>query len=312
MSDGVYRFRYLRTEILMLTRRTMTAATVMTIAGAGTAMAQTTSAEIKVPWTAQGDVKVAAGKMHWASVGSGEPLVLLPKLGGWIADWRHVAAILAQQYRVIVIDNPGHGGSTLVGPAPYWLSLPESAAMLMATLDELGIGRCTLGGNSLGGCIATVSAALWPEKFSKLILLSVALGGVRTRAELEEGDKLSARNYDAEGRPLPRPFAEVAKSFGITDPAINDEQNQSRAKAGVWVRPSERGVGHAGITDYLPRITASTLLMYGALGGYKQFEAVGLAAIPKVKSVHIPNASSFAHQDQPQTTARLMLEFLAA
>jgi pimeloyl-ACP methyl ester carboxylesterase len=296
----------------MLTRRTMTTASLMTVAASLAQSRTANAADIKVPWTSQGDVKVGAGQMHWASVGSGEPIVLLPKLGGWIADWRHVAPILAQKYRVIVIDNPGHGGSTLNGPPPYWLNVPESAAMLMSTLDELGVGKCALGGNSLGGCIATVTAALWPEKFSKLILLSVALSDVRTRAQLEEGDKASALNYDSQDRPLPRPFADVAKSFGITDPAIHEEQNQSRAKAGAWVRASERGVGHAGIADYLPRITAPTLLMYGKLGGYKQFEPVGLSKVPKVKSVHIANASSFAHQDQPIETARLMLEFLAS
>lgn len=299
----------------MLTRRVATAATIFSAIAATQAIAQKAKAdpaEIKVPWTSRGDVKVAAGKMHWASIGEGEPLVFMPKLGGWIADWRHVAPILAKKYRVIVIDNPGHGGSAMNGTPPYWISVPESAAMLMATLDELGIQRCMLGGNSLGGCIATVAAGLWPDKFSKLILLSVALGGVRTRAELEAGDKTGARNYGPKDKPLPRPFEETAKSFGIKDPTINDEMNLSRAQAGAWVRPSERGVGHAGIADYLPKITASTLLMYGELGGYKQFEAVGLAKTPKVKSVHIPNASSFAHQDQPEATAKLILEFLAS
>ena len=296
----------------MLTRRAMTMASLMSLMGTIAKSPAAKAADIKVPWTSQGDVRVAAGQIHWASVGSGEPIVLLPKLGGWIADWRHVAQILAPKYRVIVIDNPGHGESTLHGPAPYWLQLPESAAMLMAALDDIGIGRCVIGGNSLGGCIATVAAALWPDKFSRLILLSVALGGSRTRAELEDGDKLSARNYDAQGRPIARPFEYNAKTFGIKDPAINDEMNASRANAGVWVRSSERGVGHAGIIDYLPRITASTLLMYGKLGGYKQFEAVGLAKIPNVKSVHIPDASSFAHQDQPTATAKLIMEFMAS
>jgi pimeloyl-ACP methyl ester carboxylesterase len=293
----------------MITRRIFTTSA-LAASAISTAHAQTNA--IAVPWTAQGTVKVAAGQMNWASMGEGEPIVFMPKLGGWIADWRHVAPRLAKTHRVILIDNPGHGDSMMVGPPPYWLTLPESAAMLMATLDALGIQKCVLGGNSLGGCIATVTAALWPNAVSKLILLSVALGTSASRAQLEEQDKRGAANYDAQGRPLPRPFEEVSKTFGIRDRSINDEQNASRAKAGVWVRPSERGVGHAGIIDYLPRITASTLLMYGKLGGYKQFEEVGLSKIPNVKSVHIPEASSFAHQDQPQATAKLMADFLAA
>jgi pimeloyl-ACP methyl ester carboxylesterase len=270
------------------------------------------AADIAGPWTSRGDVVVSAGKMHWASLGQGEPLVLMPKLGGWIADWRHVAPIFARTYRVIAVDPPGHGGSVMNGPPPYIQSLPESASMLMAALDALGVSRCAMMGNSLGGCIEVVAAALWPEKCTKLVLQSVALGEARTRAELEAGDKQNAADYDTEGRPLPRPFAEVAKRFGISDPAIAEEQNQSRAQAGLWVRPSERGVGRAGLTGYLPRITAPTLLMYGERGGYKQFEAAGKAGLKNVRSVVVPGGSSFAHQDQPEATAKLAMDFLAA
>jgi pimeloyl-ACP methyl ester carboxylesterase len=264
-----------------------------------------------------GHVDVTAGKMHWVSVGPGEsapsahePLVLLPKLGGWAEDWDAVAAHLARERRVIIIDNPGHGGSKMNGPPPYWISVPESAAMVMATIDALGLSKCAIGGCSLGGCIATVAAALWPDTFSKLILLSVALGGARTRAELEAQDKEAAANYDANWNPLPRPLEYTQKTFGVKDKAINDAQNRSRAVAGPWVRASERGVGHAGIADYLPRITAPTLLLYGEHGNYKQFEQVGLSKIPNARSFHVPGASAFTHQDQPAATARVIGEFL--
>lgn len=294
-----------------LTRREIALGGAMAFAATSSGMAAESSKDLNSLWTEQGDVKVVGGKMHWASVGTGEPVVLMPKLGGWIADWRHVAAILSKKYRVIVIDNPGHGGSVMNGPPPYWVSVPESAAMLMATLDELGINQCILGGNSLGGCISSVAAALWPQKFSKLILLSVALGNALSRAEMEAQDPRSAASFDRDGRPLPRTIADVVKQFGITDQNMVDEMNASRAAAGLWIRPSERGVGHAGIVDYLPRITASTFLMYGEKGGYKQFEAPGLAKIPKVRSFHVPKASSFTHQDEPQATAQAILEFLS-
>ncbi|MDX2222429.1 MAG: alpha/beta hydrolase [Rhodospirillaceae bacterium] len=264
------------------------------------------------PWTEQGDVKVAGGVMHWASVGSGPPLVLMPKLGGWIADWRHVAPALAKSYRVIAIDNPGHGGSAMNGPPPFLVTLPESAAMVLATLDELGVQKFRAIGNSLGGCILAVAAALFPDRFEKLVLLSVALGGVTARdALLKNFQERVGKVFDAEGRPLPRPFEESKKAFGFTDQSVHDEQNASRAKAGVWVAPSERGVGNAGVKNYLPRITAPTLLIYGARGGYKEFEAVGKAGLKSVSSVHIPDAGSFTHQDNPAATADVALKFLA-
>ncbi len=293
-----------------LTRRTVIGSTV---AITTTAAAQTTPMDTKGPWTDQGDVQVAGGNMHWQSLGAGEPLILMPKLGGWAADWRHIAPTLATKFKVIAIDNPGHGGSTMNGPPPFWVSLPESAAMVMATLDALEIQKCSAIGNSLGGCTLTVAAALFPDMFRKLVLLSVALGKASSRAATEEAAKKQLGvNFDAAGMPIVRKFEDVQKRFGFTDRAVHEEQNASRAKAGAWVAPSERGVGHAGVVNYLPRITADTLLIYGERGGYKEFEAPGKAGLKKVRSVHIPNAGSFTHQDNPTETAKVVLEFLTA
>src|SRR5262249_19564914 len=43
--------------------------------------------------------------------------------------------------------------------------------LLMAVLDKLGVERCVLGGNSLGGAIAWRTALLHPSRVEKLILV---------------------------------------------------------------------------------------------------------------------------------------------
>ncbi|MBM3516082.1 MAG: alpha/beta hydrolase [Alphaproteobacteria bacterium] len=294
-----------------LTRRDLTTSALITTMAASATQAQVPALNIAGPWTERGEVQVAAGKMAWKAMGSGEPLIMMPKLGGWAADWRHIAPTLATKFRVIAIDNPGHGDSVMNGPPPFLVSLRESAAMVMATLDALNIQTCSAIGNSLGGCILTVAAGLYPDAFRKLILLSVALGGAATLEALEEGRKKAIGvNYDAQGLPIIRSFENAQERFGIADRAVHDEQNASRAKGGAWVAPSERGVGRAGVVNYLPMIKADTLLIYGERGGYKQFEKPGKAGLKKVRSVHIPNAGSFTHQDNPTETARVALEFL--
>lgn len=72
--------------------------------------------------------------------GEGPPLVLLPKLGGWIADWHKVAPLIAPGRKIIAIDPPGHGGSRMNGRAPEIMTVPESAAMILAVLDMLELG----------------------------------------------------------------------------------------------------------------------------------------------------------------------------
>ena len=99
------------------------------------------------PWTGEGYVQRGGVRIHYATAGNGPPLVLLHKLGGWLSDWRHVAPAMAAKYRVIAMDMPGHGESTVQGPVPYLQTLPESAALILAALDELNVTRFDLIGN---------------------------------------------------------------------------------------------------------------------------------------------------------------------
>jgi pimeloyl-ACP methyl ester carboxylesterase len=261
------------------------------------------------PWTEEGIIQRPGLQIHYTSVGSGPPLVLLHKLGGWIADWRHVAPEVAKHYRVIAIDSPGHGNSRVEGKPPYLLSLKESAATILTVLDELGIDKFAAVGNSLGGCIAVCLAALWPERVTHLGLLSVALYPVIPRAELDALEPPGT--WGPNDEPRTRPWEDLKKRFGIVDKSTYDEQVAGRAKAGPWVRPAQRGVANAGVIDYLARVQAPTLLMYGVNPNqYHEYEKPGLAVMKRGRSVHIPNAGAFAQQDNPRETEKIILDFI--
>jgi pimeloyl-ACP methyl ester carboxylesterase len=85
--------------------------------------------------------------------GSGEPLVLIHPLGGELVVWEPVLDRLAAERDAIAVDMPGFGGSPPLadGTAPTPQALASSLA---AFLDELGIERAHLAGNSLGGWVA--------------------------------------------------------------------------------------------------------------------------------------------------------------
>ncbi len=299
---------------MTLTRRTLLAAaagaTAALSAGAGSAAVGPVHDPMGGEWEAEGAVERGGGRIHYFERGTGEPLVLLSKLGGWAADWRGVAPLLAAQRRVIAIDPPGHGGSTMFGPAPYVQTVAESAAMVRAALQELQIERFSLVGNSLGGCIGVLLASLWPETVQNLVLLSVSLADRQTREWLRTQDVAMRKiNYNEDDSPLMRTAAQVAR-FGSSDPAVIEENNRSRAIAGRWVRASERGVALAGIADYLPAIRARTLLIYGQRGNYREFQAAGEARIRSVRTQIIADAGAFTHQERPVETAEAINRFL--
>lgn len=265
------------------------------------------------PWTSTGDVIRGGGRIHYATLGadsSHPPLVLLPKLGGWLADWRRAAPYLAAGRRVIAIDPPGHGGSRMLGPPPFAQTLPESAAMILAALDEIGVPRFALAGNSLGGDIGIVMAALYPQRIEKLALVSVSLvGGIDRAALAAQEAAMPPGLFTKDWRPLPRK-GDHAHDFGTLDPSVIAEQEESRAVCDRWVRPSERGVALGDVASYLPHIQAPTLLVYADRGHYTKFEAVGRAAIPNVQVAHVAGAGSFVHQEKPAETAAVLNAFL--
>lgn len=266
------------------------------------------------PWTDGGHVARAGGRLAWRALGpkDGEPVVLLHKLGGWVADWRGVASLLGPSRRVIAFDLPGHGESAMNGPPPYVQTVAETATMLMAALDELGIARATFAGNSLGGIVATEIAALWPQRVEKLVLASVSLFPGYDRAKLAELEaKRDPKVYSPDWRPLPRSQG-GAGDFATQAPEVEAEQDASRARADRWIRPSERGVGLFNTQAALARTIAPLLFVYGDRGHYVKYVQTGRDLRGDARIVQLAGAGSFVHQERPAEVAAAMRSFLEA
>ncbi len=271
----------------------------------------------KGPWTTSGTVARAGGGLRYVGLGhkasDRPPVVLLHKLGGWSADWRFVAPLLAADRQVIAFDLPGHGDSQWLGPPPYLQSLGETAALLVGAFIELGLGPVDLVGTSLGGCVSAPLAAFWPERVRKLALISTALGGPRTLAEIAERiDKVQVGMFDAAGHPAPIKIEDSVRIFGLVHPEqIAVEGNASRRRAGRWIQPSERGVAAADVIGALPRIAAPTLLVYGDRDpAYVRFRAAAEAALKDGRTEVIPQSGAFTLQDNPVATAEVLRRFL--
>ena len=85
--------------------------------------------------------------------GSGPPLVLLHGVGHRRQAWSAVLGRLTPHRDVIVVDLPGHGESPPLTPAGRPV-LDAMLAEVTGLLDELGLDRPHVAGNSLGGRLA--------------------------------------------------------------------------------------------------------------------------------------------------------------
>lgn len=89
-----------------------------------------------------------------------------------LESWDAWAADLRQDYRIVRYDLLGHG---LSGPDPQQRYSPdERVAFHHLLMQQLGIKRATLVGNSFGGLLAWRYAVAHPEAVERLILVDPA------------------------------------------------------------------------------------------------------------------------------------------
>jgi pimeloyl-ACP methyl ester carboxylesterase len=95
--------------------------------------------------------------------------VLMHGLGGTHLNWVQAAPGLAGLGRVLALDLSGFGGTPRAGRGS---GLMDQRRLVSAFARELGSGRVILVGNSMGGAVAMLAAAVEPEAAAGLILTS--------------------------------------------------------------------------------------------------------------------------------------------
>jgi pimeloyl-ACP methyl ester carboxylesterase len=108
-------------------------------------------------------------RVAYRDAGEGEALLLIHGMAGSSATWRAVMPQLAKKYRVVAPDLIGHGES---GKPRGDYSLGAFAVWLRDFLDELGIARVTVIGQSLGGGVAMQFIYQHPDYCERLVLIS--------------------------------------------------------------------------------------------------------------------------------------------
>jgi pimeloyl-ACP methyl ester carboxylesterase len=117
--------------------------------------------------------------LRYAIGGSGPRLVLVHGLGGTIENWRAIAPALAQRYRVLVPDLPGHGHSAAL---PEARDIDALAQAVIAIHETEGLAPAAWVGHSLGGLVALRAAVVRPRAVRGIVLAAAAGIGSSTRA----------------------------------------------------------------------------------------------------------------------------------
>jgi len=261
-------------------------------------------------------------RFHYVEWGpaAAPPVVFLHGITGHARTWDDEARLLAGRYRVLVLDQRGHGDTD---PAPDG-DYSDDALLgdLTAFADALGLRRCTLVALSLGGRVAINFAGTQPARVERLVIVDIGpeiapvgrarvgalmagaperfesvedvITHMRANAPLYTEAMLRHRAQHAV-RPLP--------GGGFTwkyDRALREaiRQGRMRVPADLWAQ--------------WRAITCPTLLVRGALSDILSDEMAKrmVDELPAARLVVVPGAGHTVPGDQPAAFQSLLREFL--
>jgi pimeloyl-ACP methyl ester carboxylesterase len=125
-------------------------------------------------------VQINSLSVHYKERGAGEPvIILLHGFGANTYSWREVMDPLAVNGRVLAYDRPAFGLTSRPMPGEWTGENPygfqAQVDLLFKFMDQMGVQKAILVGNSAGGTVAVDAALQHPERVQALVLVDAAI-----------------------------------------------------------------------------------------------------------------------------------------
>ncbi|HYJ87024.1 MAG TPA: alpha/beta hydrolase [Pyrinomonadaceae bacterium] len=115
-------------------------------------------------------------ELYYESYGDGDPVLCLHGLGACLYTWRNLIEPLSQSHKLILVDLKGCGASPKPRDGRY--SVQDQAELIYRFIQHHGLKNLTLIGTSYGGAVSLMLATMLCEmdrgRLSKLILIDSA------------------------------------------------------------------------------------------------------------------------------------------
>lgn len=242
--------------------------------------------------------------------GEGPAVVFLHGLAGHAGEWSDAAAALVADYRVVAIDQRGHGRSER---RPRNVSREALVADVALVIKELELAPVVLVGQSMGGNTAFLAAAAYPEQIATLVVIEASPDG--PAPELAKHIQPWLDRW-----PIPFRSPERAAEFFVSE----------GLKPGAWVAGLERRhdglrpafdkavmvdcIADLAARDYWTQwqtIRCPTLIVRGERGNFPPEHVQRAAdAIPSAQIAMIPHSGHDVHLDNPRELVRTLQQFL--
>jgi pimeloyl-ACP methyl ester carboxylesterase len=265
--------------------------------------------------------------VHYRDQGNpaGPPIVMVHGFSANLDAWEPWVARLGKDYRIISLDLPAHGLTTV--PEGYQVSTEGQMEVVHQLSQALHVDRFALAGNSMGGGMAWNYALAYPDQLTALILVDAAGAPMPAEAgaKKREGPPLVfTLMRNPVGRALlrqidPRPLAEKGLKQAYVDQSLVTPALVDRY-ADMALAPGHRDLLLAAQTQPRKPVTAATfqaihtptLVMHGEVDTVIPVAAgKALAAvIPNAKLILYPGVGHVPMEQMPDKSAADLKAFL--
>ncbi|WP_370681447.1 alpha/beta fold hydrolase [Comamonas sp. GB3 AK4-5] len=262
-------------------------------------------------------------KLHYNDVGHGDQVVVMlhgsgPGASGWANFHRNIEPLVEAGWRVLLLDCPGWSKSDSIVSTGSRSDL--NARCLKAVLDQLGLTKVHIIGNSMGAHSAVGFALAHPTMVDKLILMGGGTGGPSSFVPMPtEGIKLIGALYRD---PTVENLKRMMNVFVYDASSLTEELYQQRL-ANILARRDHLEnfvkslqINPRQFSDYsnrLSEIQAQTLVIWGRDDRFVPLD-IGLRVIWGIPNaqMHIFNqCGHWAQWEHADRFNRMVQEFLA-
>ncbi len=256
------------------------------------------------------------------------PLVLLHGLGNEAHLWDDFVPSVAPHYRVLALDQRGHGDSDWDPEARY--DAESMADDLEAILDAVGIDRFVLIGFSMGGRVSMTFAGRHPERLAGLVIIDIgpevdARGVLRISGEMkdhrapafasiQEYVAMLSLNYPAGQPDALKRMAEFGlreREDGLFELKMDPRLRADRPTDEATKEKEERFIQQQ--WDALAKIPCATLVVRGAASDILSPEVADRMVddvLQNGKLAIIPQAAHSVMTDNPKGFEEAVCEFV--
>ena len=269
-------------------------------------------------------VTLHGSRFHYTERGeaAAPPLVMLHGVTGHARTWDEEGAVLASRYRVLALDQRGHGDSDPPPDADY--TIETLAGELAAFADALGLQRFAAVALSLGGRVAIQYAGTHPGRVTRLVVVDIG-PDIAPEGRMRVGKMMAG---------TPERFNTIDDVLAYqraNNPRYTEALLRARVQHGVrplpdggytWkydcgLRELVRAGKWSDPIDLWPAwraLACPTLLVRGAESDILTADMAKkmVEAQPKARLVEVPGAGHTVPGDQPDAFVKLLREFLDA